>query len=96
MHKGDVFTVATRRSDRAACQSKIQPITGSAPSVSQEGVREHTYELLQDYTINMGGWSKRVSRGQRYDGRIFVDHAEIDISGVSYTVPSGILSAPKD
>jgi hypothetical protein len=63
--------------------------------VSQEGVREHTYELLQDYTINMGGWSKRVRRGQRYHGRIFVDHAEIDISGVSYTVPSGILSAPK-
>ena len=54
--------------------------------MSQEGVREHTYELLQDYTINMGGWSKRVRRGQRYDGRIFVDHAEIDISGVSYTV----------
>jgi len=74
MHKGDVFTAATRRSDRAACQSKIQPITGSAPSVSQEGVREHTYELLQDYTINMGGWSKRVRRGQRYHGRIFVDH----------------------
>ena len=77
-------------------QSKIQPITGSAPSVSQEGVREHTYELLQDYTINMGGWSKRVRICQHYHGRIFVDHAEIDISGVSYTVPSGILSAPKD
>ena len=74
----------------------MQPITGSAPSVSQEGVRERTYELLQDYTINMGGWSKRVRRGQRYHGRIFVDHAEIDISGVSYIVPSGILSAPKD
>ena len=66
MHKGDVFTAATRRSDRAAMQSKIQPITGSAPSVSQEGVREHTYEFLQDYTINMGGWSKRVRICQRY------------------------------
>ena len=64
--------------------------------MSQEGVRKHTYELLQDYTINMGGLSKRVSRGQRYDVRTLVDHAEIDISGVSYTVPSGISSAPKD
>ena len=64
--------------------------------MSQEGVPEHTYELLQDYTINMGGWSKRVRRGERYHGRICVDHAEIDRSGVSYTVHSGILSAPKD
>ena len=55
-------------------QSKIEPITGSAPAVFQEGVREHTYELLQDYTINMGGWSKRVRICQRYHGRIFVDH----------------------
>ena len=31
-----------------------------------ESVREHTYELLQDYRINMGGWSKRVRICQRY------------------------------
>jgi hypothetical protein len=68
----------------------------SPPSVSKEGVREHTYELLQDYTIERPGWSKRVRRGERYHGRILVDHAEIDIGGFSYTVPSGILSAPKD
>jgi hypothetical protein len=74
----------------------IQPITGSAPSVSQEGVRERTYELLQDYTINMGGWSKRVRRGQRYHGRIFVDHAEIDISGSRILSLRASLSAPKD
>jgi hypothetical protein len=77
-------------------QPATQQIDKSAPSVSKEGVREHTYELLQDYTINMGGWSKRVRRGERYHGRILVDHAEIDINGISYTVPSGVLSSPKD
>ena len=40
----------------------------------QEGVREHTYQLLQDYPINMGGWTKRVRIYQRYHGGIFVDY----------------------
>jgi hypothetical protein len=62
---------------------------------------EHTYELLQDYTINIGipgttSLRKRLRRGERYHGRILVDHAEIDINGISYSVPSGILSLPKD
>lgn len=74
MHKGDVLTAATRRSDRAAMPIK-NPANYCIGSVCvSESVREHTYELLQDYRINMGGWSKRVRICQRYHGRIFVDH----------------------
>ena len=32
---------------------KSSQLLDRAPSVSQEGVREHTYELPQVYTINM-------------------------------------------
>jgi len=58
---------------------------------SQEGIPEHTYELTQDYKIDFGGLTIRFRRGERYHGRILVDHAEIDRDGRSYTVPSGIL-----
>ncbi len=78
----------------------VSKIAKSIPSVSKEGVPEHTYELLQDYTIIMGGTTtdlrRRLRRGERYHGRILVDHAEIDINGISYSVPSGILSVPLD
>ncbi len=77
-------------------QAETQRALASTPSLSREGIPEHTYELLQDYTVNIGNWRKRLRRGERYHGRILVDHAEIDIDGISYIVPSGILSAPKD
>jgi vacuolar-type H+-ATPase subunit I/STV1 len=80
---------------RLEAEQQQQVQTQPTYSRSQEGVPEHTYELLQDYTIKIGGWSKRVRRGERYHGRILVDHAEIDIDGSSYPVPSGILW-PKD
>jgi len=64
----------------------------------RKGSPEHTYEILQDYTILIGTGAVRIrlTRGEQYRGRILVDHAEIDINGVSYRVPSGILSSPKD
>jgi sRNA-binding protein len=71
----------------------LQPniVTGPTYTRSQEGIQEHTYELVQDFTINFGGVSIRLRRGERYHGRILVDHAEIDRDGRSYNVPSGIL-----
>jgi hypothetical protein len=79
-------------------QAEMRQMAKSTPSVSKEGMPEHIYELLQDYTISTPGsaWSIRLRRGERYRGRILVDHAEVDIDGVSYSVPSGILSAPID
>jgi hypothetical protein len=90
-----------QRQQRAAeqqRQAEIQRMAKSTPSVSKEGMPEHTYELLQDYTIGTLGsaWTIRLRRGERYHGRILVDHAEVDINGISYNVPSGILSAPID
>jgi hypothetical protein len=75
-------------------QLKAQPQqfrTQPAYSQSQEGIPEHTYELTQDYKIDFGGVTIRFRRGERYHGRILVDHAEIDRDGRSYNVPSGIL-----
>lgn len=78
----------------------IQGANTSKPTTtSHEGVPEHTYELIQDYTIQLGGGqgSIRLRRGELYHGRILVDRAEIDIRGVSYAVPRGILYAqPRD
>jgi DNA polymerase III alpha subunit (gram-positive type) len=73
----------------------VQTETKPTYSRSQEGIPEHTYELLQDYTIDFGGVRIRLRRGEQYRGRILVDHAEIDRDGRSYNVPSGILW-PKD
>jgi hypothetical protein len=77
-------------------RAESQQITSSTPSESKEGIREHTYEIQRDYTIEFGVVRIRLKRGEQYHGRILADHAEIDIGGFSYTVPSGILSAPKD
>jgi len=70
---------------------RVQTNTQPTYSRSQEGIPEHTYELTQDYKIDFGGLTIRFRRGERYHGRILVDHAEIDRDGRSYTVPSGIL-----
>jgi hypothetical protein len=70
---------------------RVQTNTQPTYSRSQEGIPEHTYELTQDYKIDFGGLAIRFRRGERYHGRILVDHAEIDRDGRSYTVPSGIL-----
>jgi hypothetical protein len=69
--------------------------TQLAYSRSQEGIPEYTYELTQDYKFDLGGLTIRFRRGERYHGRILVDHAEIDRDGKSYTVPSGILRRVK-
>jgi hypothetical protein len=67
---------------------------------SKEGVTEHSYELSQDHTIQIrvgvNGASIRLKRGERYPGRILADHGEIDINGISYWVPSGILIPVRD
>ena len=81
-----------RRQREAEQQPQTQTAAQSTPhSRSQEGIPEHTYELLQDHTIDFGGLRIRLRRGEQYHGRILVDHAEIDRDGRSYTVPSGIL-----
>ena len=78
-------------------------VRGSVPavnrSVSQEGVQDHTYEFIQDYTLQLGYGqaSLRFRRGERYRGRILVDHAEVEVNGVSYSVPRGVLYVqPRD
>jgi hypothetical protein len=87
---------ASQEAAKQQPQAETQRGLASTPSLSKEGIPEHTYELLQDYTVDMGAWSKRLRRGERYHGRILVNRAEIDINGISFRVPSGILSAPKD
>jgi hypothetical protein len=75
-------------------------LSESTASHSKEGIPEHTYELLQDHTIQIrvgvNGASIRLRRGERYHGRILGDHAEIDIKGISYWVPSNILAPVRD
>jgi hypothetical protein len=62
-------------------------------SVSQEGVQDHIYEFVQDYTIGSGQASIRFRRGERYRGRILMNHhAEVEVNGVSYAVPRAALS----
>lgn len=67
---------------------------------SKEGVPDHMYQLSQDHTIQIrmgvNGASIRLKRGERYPGRILADHGEIDINGISYWVPSGILIPVRD
>jgi hypothetical protein len=94
--QGIVREQAEQKAAKQQRQADAQRPLASTPSISQEGIPEHTYELLQDYIVNMGAWRKRLRRGERYHGRILVDHAELDIDGISYIVPSGILSLPKD
>jgi hypothetical protein len=50
----------------------------------------HTYEITWDYVMGgdtRGEVAMRLKRGQRYRGRILANGAEIDINGVSCTVP---------
>src|SRR5437763_13762491 len=57
-------------------QSRL--LRGTAPqvdhSVSQEGVQDHIYEFIQDYTIGAGQASIRFRRGERYPARILLNH----------------------
>jgi hypothetical protein len=65
-------------------------------SVSQAGVQDHIYEFIQDYTLRLGSGQEsiRFRRGERYRGRILMNHhAEVDVNGVSYAVPRAVLSA---
>ena len=82
---------AKMQRQQLATQQQRQVRTQPTYSRSQEGIPEYTYELTQDYKIDLGGITIRFRRGERYRGRILVDHAEIDRDGKSYTVPSGIL-----
>ena len=73
-------------------------LRGTAPqvdhSVSQQGIHDHIYEFVQDYAIGSGQASIRFRRGERYRGRIFMNHhAEVEVNGVSYSVPRAVLSA---
>jgi hypothetical protein len=73
-------------------------LRGTAPqgdhSVSQQGVQDHIYEFIQDYTLGSGQASIRFRRGDRYRGRILMNHhAEVEVNGVSYSVPRAVLSA---
>ena len=73
-------------------------LRGTAPqgdhSVSQGGVQDHIYEFTQDYTLGSGEASIRFRRGERYRGRILMNHqAEVEVNGVSYAVPRAVLSA---
>jgi hypothetical protein len=72
-------------------------LRGTAPqadhSVSQQGVQDHIYEFIQDYTLGSGQASIRFRRGDRYRGRILMNHhAEVEVNGVSYSVPRAVLS----
>ena len=72
-------------------------LRGSAPqvdhSISQQGVQDHIYQFVQDYTIGSGQASIQFRRGERYPGRILMNHhAEVDVNGVSYSVPRAVLS----
>jgi hypothetical protein len=80
-----------RQQPEAEQQRQVQTQASGTYSRSQEGIPERTYELVQDYTVNLGAVRIRFRRGEQYHGRILVDHAEIDRDGRSYTVPSGIL-----
>src|SRR5207244_10531480 len=65
-------------------------LRGTAPqvdhSVSQEGVQDHIYEFIQDYTIGSGQASIRFRRGERYRGRRFMQHhAKVDGHSVAYS-----------
>ena len=63
-------------------------------SVSQVGIQDHIYEFIQDYTLGSGEASIRFRRGERYRGRILMNHhAEVDVNGASYAVPRAVLSA---
>jgi hypothetical protein len=79
---------------------KADPAAAATPiPKSKEGVSDHHYELNQDYTIQLsaGQASIRVKRGEIYPGRILADHAEIDLNGISYSVPRAILHPrPRD
>jgi hypothetical protein len=67
---------------------------------SKEDIPDHMYELSQDHTIQirlgLNGTSIRLKRGERYPGRILANHAELDINGISYWVPPGILIPVRD
>jgi hypothetical protein len=55
-------------------QQQLQTQAKPTYSRSQEGIPEHLYELTQDYTIHLGEILIRLRRGERYHGRILVDH----------------------
>ena len=62
-------------------------------SLSQEGVQDHIYQFVEDYTIGSGQASIRFRRGERCRGRILMNHhAEVEVNGVSYPVPRAVLS----
>jgi hypothetical protein len=86
----------TKKEERDAAPG--QRLSESTPSRPKEADR--LYELTQDHTIQirigLNGASIRLRRGERYHGRILGDHAEIDINGISYWLPSGILVPARD
>ena len=91
MRHQERMAATQQREEAAANQQRVPTATNQTYSRSQEGIPEHLYELTQDHKIVYADGAIRVRRGERYRGRILVDHAEIDIGRGSYNVPTGIL-----
>jgi sRNA-binding protein len=93
----------TEQQPDTAGQRRQTPVRGHSETItsrSKEGAIEPLYQLTRDHTIQIrfgpNGASIRLKRGERYPGRILGDHGEIDINGISYWVPSGLLVPVKD
>jgi hypothetical protein len=79
------------RQEAAGHQPRVPTVTDQTYSRFQERIQEHLYELTQAYKFVYADGSICFRRGERFRGRILVDHAEIDRGGVSYNVLSGLL-----
>jgi hypothetical protein len=85
---------------KAQSQTEVDQSPPRTQSRRSSETTEHLYQLAQDHTIQirvgLNGASIRLKRGDRYPGRILGDHGEIDINGISYWVPTGILIPVRD
>jgi hypothetical protein len=90
--------IPTNQAAQQPTEAATQPLPQANPSRSDETALDRTYEITRDYVIggDTGKVAMRLRRGDHYRGRIFPDRAELHIDGISYTVPSDILSASKD
>jgi sRNA-binding protein len=93
----------TAQQPTTAGQRRQTPVRASSEAIasrSKEGATEPLYQLTRDHTIQIrfgsNGASIRLKSGDRYPGRILGDHGEIDINGISYWVPSGLLVLVRD
>src|SRR5207248_11743617 len=71
---------------------QLRLLRGSAAqvdhSVLQEGIQNHIYEFIQDYTLGSGQESIRFGREALYRCRIFMNHhAAVEVNAVSDLAP---------